>query len=160
TVTPVEEAVAPTREQLEACLQGFLGEIEQVPPAFSAAKVTGQRAYDLARRGEEVTLQPRKVQVYGIDVRRYDYPEADLNVHCGKGTYIRSLARDLGERLGCGGYVSALRRTRVGPFFPEDAVPLDTDAETARARLLPLAAAVTGMPRVVLDELSLPGFAK
>src|SRR5205823_4343017 len=101
-------------EQLEACLQAFLGEIEQVPPAFSAAKVTGQRAYDLARRGEEVTLQPRKVQVYSIDIRRYDYPEVDLEVRCGKGTYIRSLARDLGELLGCGGLVQVLRRTRIG----------------------------------------------
>ena len=146
TVTPVEEAVAPTRELLEACLQGFLGEIEQVPPAFSAAKVTGRRAYDLARRGEEVMLQPRKVQVYGIDVRRYEYPEADLEVRCGKGTYIRSLARDLGERLGCGGLVQGLRRRRVGPFHVEDAVPLDTDPETARSRLLPLTAAVAELP--------------
>src|SRR5262249_14807566 len=87
TVTPVVGAVAPTREQLDACLQGFLGEFEQVPPAFSAAKVTGQRAYDLARKGQEVTLQPRKVRVDGIDVLRYDYPEADLEVRCGKGTY-------------------------------------------------------------------------
>ncbi|MBI1917310.1 MAG: tRNA pseudouridine(55) synthase TruB [Planctomycetes bacterium] len=150
TVTPVAEAVAPTREQLEACLQGFLGEIEQVPPAFSAAKVTGQRAYDLARRGDEVTLQPRKVSVYGIDVRRYDYPEGDLEVRCGKGTYIRSLARDLGERLGCGGLVQMLRRTRVGPFHCEDAVPLDADPEAARSRLLPLTAAVADLPLLTM----------
>src|SRR4051794_13974295 len=148
TVTPVEEAVAPTREQLEACLQGFLGEIEQVPPAFSAAKVMGRRAYDLARRGEEVTLQPRKVQVYGIDVRRYEYPEVDLEVRCGKGTYIRSLARDLGQRLGCGGLVQVLRRTRVGPFDAADAVPLDADPETVRSRLLPTTTAVAELPWV------------
>jgi tRNA pseudouridine55 synthase len=146
TIMPVAGAAAPTREQLEAGLQEFLGEIEQVPPAFSAAKVTGRRAYDLARRGEEVTLQPRKVSVYGIDVRRYDYPEVDLEVCCGKGAYIRALARDLGERLGCGGLVQVLRRTRVGPFPCEDAVPLDASPETARTRLLPLTAAVAELP--------------
>jgi tRNA pseudouridine55 synthase len=150
TVTSVAEAVAPTREQLAECLQGFLGEIEQVPPAFSAAKVTGRRAYDLARRGEEVALRPRTVHVYGIDVHRYEYPEADLEVRCGKGTYIRSLARDLGERLGCGGLVQVLRRTRVGPFHAQEAVPLDADTETARARLLPVTRAVAELPQIMV----------
>jgi len=121
-----------------------------VPPAFSAAKVTGQRAYDLARKGREVSLQPRKVHVQSIDVCEYDYPAVTLEVRCGKGTYIRSLARDLGERLGCGGLVQVLRRTRVGPFRPEDAVPLDADPETARSRLLPTAAAVAELPVLTL----------
>src|SRR5688572_19173855 len=114
TVTPVEGARPPGREELERCLGGFVGEIEQVPPAYSAAKVSGARAYDLARRGREVSLAARRVRVDGIDLLRYDYPEADLEVRCGKGTYVRSLARDLGERLGCGGLVQVLRRTRVG----------------------------------------------
>lgn len=148
TVTPVEGVKPPSAEELAACLRDFLGEIEQVPPAYSAAKLTGQRAYDLARRGEEVTLAARRVHIDGIDLLRYEYPEADLEVCCGKGTYIRSLARDLGERLGCGGYVQVLRRTRVGPFRAEDAVPLDMDAATARGRLLPLALAVAELPAV------------
>jgi len=150
TVTPIEGAVPPSRERLEQCLRDFLGEIAQLPPAFSAVKITGQRAYDLARKGQDVTLQPRTVHVHAIDVCGYDYPDVTLEVRCGKGTYIRSLARDLGERLGCGGLVQALRRTRVGPFRPEDAVPLDADAETARSRLLPLSAAVADLPAVTV----------
>src|SRR5262249_45363855 len=103
-VTPVAGAAAPEPAALEACLRQFVGTIEQVPPAYSAAKVTGQRAYDLARRGREVSLQARAVQVHGIEVLRYDYPELEVEVRCGKGTYIRALARDLGARLGCGAY--------------------------------------------------------
>ena len=110
-VMPVAGAAAPDRAALEAALRGFLGEIEQVPPAFSAAKVAGRRAYDLARRGQDVALEARRVRVHGIDVLAYDYPRLEVEVRCGKGTYIRSLARDLGERLGCGGYVETLRRT-------------------------------------------------
>ncbi len=150
SVTPVDGAVAPPREDVERCLAGFVGEIDQVPPAFSAAKVTGRRAYDLARRGEAVGLAARRVRIDGIDVRRFEYPELELEVRCGKGTYIRSLARDLGERLGCGGLVRVLRRTRVGPFRPEDAVPLDAPPESARARLLPLSAAVAELPFVAV----------
>ena len=157
TVTAVEGTRRPSAEELAACLREFLGEIEQVPPAFSAAKVTGQRAYDLARRGEEVTLAARRVRIDGIDLLRYEFPEVDLEVRCGKGTYIRSLARDVGERLGCGGFVQVLRRTRVGVFRAEDAVALDADAATARGRLLPLTlavaelSAVTVPPRAVAD---------
>jgi tRNA pseudouridine55 synthase len=90
------------------------------------------------------------VRIDGIDVLRYEYPDVDLEVRCGKGTYIRSLARDLGERLGCGGFVQVLRRTRVGPFRAEDAVALDVDAATARARLYPLAMAVVDLPGVTV----------
>jgi tRNA pseudouridine55 synthase len=153
TVTAVSGAVAPDAATVEARLTEFVGEIEQVPPAFSAAKVAGRRAYDMARGGEEVVLRPRRVRVYGIDRRRYDYPELDLEVRCGKGTYIRSLARDLGERLGCGAYVEVLRRTRVGPFAVEDAVTLGADAATACARLRPSEEALAGLPRVTLSAV-------
>jgi tRNA pseudouridine55 synthase len=102
----------PSEADVRACLAGFVGEIEQTPPAYSAAKVTGRRAYDLARRGEDVALAPRRVQINGIDVLAYNYPLLDVEVRCGKGTYIRSLARDVGDRLGCGGFVEMLRRTR------------------------------------------------
>jgi tRNA pseudouridine55 synthase len=155
TVTPVAGARPPDRDTVLRQLEGFVGEIEQVPPAFSAAKVTGQRAYDLARKGEEVALKPRRVQVYGIQLLAYDYPRLDLHVDCGKGTYIRSLARDLGERLGCGALVEALRRTRVGPFQDGEAVGLEADAAAARQKLLPLAAAVAELPRVTLGEAQL-----
>ncbi len=125
-------AAAPDAATVTACLAGFVGDIEQTPPAYSAAKVAGRRAYDLARQGQDVDLRPRRVHVYGIDVCRYDYPHLELEVRCGKGTYIRSLARDLGARLGCGALIQTLRRTRVGPFTTDDAVPMDADAATAR----------------------------
>jgi tRNA pseudouridine55 synthase len=137
---------------VEEAAGGFLGEIDQVPPAYSAAKVTGRRAYDLARRGQAVELAARRVRVYGIDVLEYDYPRLDLEVRCGKGTYIRSLARDLGDRLGCGALVETLRRTRVGPFEASAGLPLEADAATARNGLLPLSAAVADLPRVTLTQ--------
>ncbi len=152
TTEPVPGAVPPDRAAVEAALGAFLGEISQVPPAFSAAKVGGRRAYDLARRGRDVSLEARRVRIDGIDVLAYDYPRLEIEVRCGKGTYIRSLARDLGERLGCGGYVESLRRTRVGPFRAEDAAPLDVDAATVLAKVLPVAAALSELPRVTIDD--------
>jgi tRNA pseudouridine55 synthase len=152
TVTPVCRVVPPVAAEVRARFGEFVGAIDQVPPAFSAAKVTGRRAYDLARRGREVVLQPRRVRIDGIDLLAYAYPRLDIEVRCGKGTYIRSLARDLGERLGCGALVQTLRRTRVGPFDAADAVPLEADAQAARRKLLPLAAAVGELPRVSLAD--------
>jgi tRNA pseudouridine55 synthase len=150
TVTPVAGAVAPDAGAVARCAAGFVGTVAQVPPAYSAAKVTGRRAYDLARGGEEVTLGARPVDIYAIDIIAYAWPLLELEVRCGKGTYVRSLARDLGERLGSGGYVQSLRRTRVGPFTAEAGLPLDLDAPAARARLLPVEMAVAELPRVDL----------
>ena len=152
TITAVAGACAPEAATVAACAAAFVGVIAQVPPAFSAAKVSGRRAYDLARRGEEVTLRPRLVRIHAIQVLDYDYPHLELEVHCGKGTYIRSLARDLGDRLGCGALVQTLRRTRVGPFTAEEALTLDADAETAHARVLPAEMAVAELPRLVLPD--------
>jgi tRNA pseudouridine55 synthase len=151
TITPATAVTPPTPAQLDQHLQAFVGAIEQVPPAFSAAKVTGRRAYDLARRGKEVSLAPRVVTVHAIDVRRFEFPRLDLEVRCGKGTYIRSLARDLGERLGCGGYIRELRRNRVGCFDESAAGSLDMNAEAARQAVLPVALAVSDLPRRVLS---------
>jgi tRNA pseudouridine55 synthase len=152
TITPVPTATAPETTAVAACLAAFVGTIAQVPPAYSAAKVTGQRAYDRARRGEEVTLQPRPVCIYAINVLAYAYPHLDLQVQCGKGTYIRSLARDVGARLGCGALVQTLRRTRVGPFTVDDALSLDADAATVRTHLLPMERAVAELSRCTLPE--------
>lgn len=145
-VEPVSVALPPGRSDVARCLAGFVGEIEQVPPAFSAAKIAGRRAYALARRGEPVAVSPRRVRVYGIDLLSYHYPSAELEIRCGKGTYVRSLARDLGERLGCGGLVERLRRTRVGPFTEEDALALDATGAEARARLRPARDALVDLP--------------
>lgn len=152
TVTPVVVERVPERAAVEECLRGFVGDIDQVPPAYSAAKVTGQRAYDLARRGEEVVLAARRVRIDAIDVLRYEFPLLELEVRCGKGTYIRSLARDAGARLGCGGLVEVLRRTRVGPFRAEDGLGMDTDPAAARARLLPPGMALADLPRLTVPD--------
>lgn len=148
----VSGAVAVDAATVASCVAAFVGTIEQVPPAYSAAKVAGERAYDLARRREEVTLRPRPVRIHAIDILDYAYPYMDLEVRCGKGTYIRSLARDVGARLGCGALVQTLRRTRIGPFSTETALTLDADAETASARLLPAEMAVAELPRMVLTD--------
>jgi tRNA pseudouridine55 synthase len=132
-------------------LTAFRGEIAQVPPAFSAAHVAGRRAYQMARKGEAVELAARRVTVHRIEVRAYEYPVLDLTVECGKGTYIRSLARDLGEHLGCGAFVETLRRTRIGEFTIDAAVSGDGDAATARRRLLPPSAALVELPRLELE---------
>ncbi len=112
------------RTEFEKNLKNFIGEIQQTPPAFSAIRLKGKRAYDLARRGEEVKLEPRKIQIFDIEIVEWNWPLVRLRVKCGKGTYIRSLAHDLGMALGCGGYVKELRRTAIGDFRVENASPL------------------------------------
>jgi len=115
----------PSVEAIRACLSGFTGTISQVPPKFSAIKIEGERAYDLARDGQEVTLEARPVDIH--DLTMVEAPDADTAVfeaECGKGTYVRALARDMGRVLGCLGYVSALRRTQVGSFDENDMISL------------------------------------
>jgi len=150
TVSPQPGARPPTEEEVRVVLGTFLGEIEQTPPAHSAARVDGQRAYDLARRGEEVELAPRRVRIDRIDLLHYAYPELELLIDCGKGTYIRSIARDVGARLGCGGYVKTLERRRIGPFSIEKALSLDASVSEAEAAVLPPDAAVAELPAVHL----------
>jgi tRNA pseudouridine55 synthase len=150
-IETVAVAQPPEPAHVDACLQAFVGEIEQIPPSYSAARVSGRRAYDLARRGRSVALEPRRIHIHAIERLDYAYPRLELRVRCGKGTYIRALARDLGQRLGCGALVENLRRTRVGPFDAAAAHSLDADAATARASLLPLSAAVAELPGVTLE---------
>src|SRR5215218_8642999 len=151
-VTEVPNAKPPTRDEIDAALAGFVGVIEQVPPAVSALKVEGQRAHDLVRKGKDIQLAARRVRIDAIRVTHSEWPWLDVEVDCGKGTYIRSIARDLGAKLDCGGLVQTLRRTRVGPFTAEQGIGLDVTWEEAKAKLLPLASAVTGMPQVLLDQ--------
>lgn len=145
----------PSADQVAQVLAAFVGRIDQVPPAHSAAKVMGRRAYALARQGKEPSLAARPVSVHAITVLEYRYPRIDLEIRCGKGTYIRSLARDLGERLGCGAYLAALRRTRVGHFSTDDALSLDADQKTALARLLALREAVRELRSLALPDAEL-----
>lgn len=108
----------------EETLQHFVGEIEQVPPPYSAVKIQGRKAYEMAREGEEVDLQPRQINVYSLELLEWAPPEAVIDVYCSSGTYIRSLANDLGKVLGCGAHLVGLRRTKSGRFTLRDAVPL------------------------------------
>ena len=113
----------------------FTGEILQVPPAHSAIKVGGKRVYELARKGKEVRLEPRRVVIKAFDITGVRLPEVDIRVVCSTGTYIRSLANDVGAALGCGGYLSALRRTRIGAFRVEDALTMETAEGYIRERI-------------------------
>ncbi|HEU5118763.1 MAG TPA: tRNA pseudouridine(55) synthase TruB, partial [Isosphaeraceae bacterium] len=143
----------PTEEAIRAALSAQSGTIEQIPPAYSALKVQGKRAYDLARAGQTVALEPRTVRIDRIDIRNYEWPLVELEVACGAGTYIRSIARDLGESLGCGGLVQVLTRTRIGRFRIEDAVDPDRlSSENILTHLQPLSEAVTDWPRANLDD--------
>jgi len=114
---------APTRREIEQALPGFRGRIEQQPPPFSAIKVQGRKAYELARAGEDPALAPRTVDILRLDLRAYQSPDLTLRVECSAGTYIRSLAHDLGQVLGTGAHLAGLRRTRAGPFTLEQATP-------------------------------------
>lgn len=110
-----------TEELIHATTQEFIGEIQQYPPAHSAVKVDGKRLYELARAGKEVELKPRTIQIYDFKITRIEMPFVEFEVHCGKGTYIRSLAHDFGKALNSGGYLTVLRRTMIGDFSVENA---------------------------------------
>ena len=144
-------------EQFEEALTHFVGEIEQVPPPYSAVKVKGRKAYEMAREGEEVDLLPRKIQVYNLELLEWAVPEAVIDVYCSSGTYVRSLANDLGEKLGCGAHLVGLRRTKSGRFTLRDAVPLRKLKEhfengTWYQLLIPAADALSDWPSVELDH--------
>jgi len=130
----------PARAEVESALLRFAGEIEQLPPQFSALKVEGVRAYASARRGVEVALKPRIVRVDAIALLNYEWPWLDVRIDCGKGTYIRSIARDVGAIFGVGGLVQTLRRTRVGPFAAEQGIGVTATAGEASAAVLPFSA--------------------
>jgi tRNA pseudouridine55 synthase len=140
-------------DEIEAAFRAQLGEIAQMPPAYSAKKVAGVRAYELARRGEEVALEPVRVRIERIEVLEITLPEVVFEVECSSGTYIRSLARDIGEALGVGAHLAALRRTRVGSHDVGDAIPasrLDDPEQVREGWLTPLEA-VAHLRRVEVD---------
>lgn len=139
-------------EVLERALDRFRGEIEQIPPMFSAVKREGQPLYKLARQGIEVTREARRVTIYDLTLVSWKPPDLELRVRCSAGTYIRSLAHDLGQALGTGGYLAALRRTAVGTFLASEAVQIDNlNAATFAESLLRPERAVTHLPRLDVD---------
>ena len=149
-----ERPVEVTAEQIAAALDAFRGPIRQRVPSHSAVKRDGRPLYESARRGQVVELPERDVVIHALDLLAYDPPHLTLRVACSSGTYIRSLAHDLGAALGCGGHVAALRRTAVGAFSVAGTLPLDgLTAESVAAALLPPAAAVAHLPRLDVDEI-------
>jgi tRNA pseudouridine55 synthase len=111
----------PTKEEVAAVAHKFIGRISQVPPKYSAIKVNGERAYNLARKGEEVVIAPRAVQILELEVIKYDWPHLTLRVSCSSGTYIRTLVEDIGKELGCGAYAIDLQRTKIGTYLLAEA---------------------------------------
>lgn len=148
-------AVDISEKQFNDVLQSFVGEIEQIPPPYSAVKVKGKKAYEMARQGEEVNLEPRMINVYNLELLEWAPPEAVIDVYCSSGTYVRSLAHDLGEKLGCGAHLIGLRRTKSGRFTLRDAVPLRKlreafDNGSWEEFLIPAAEALSDWPAINL----------
>lgn len=152
---PLPDAPRPSRAQIDRALLAFVGEIEQTPPIFSAVKIAGRPSYDhaktAARRGElpppDRSPVARRVRIDAIDVLRYDWPLLDLAIRCGRGAYIRAIARDLGQALRCGAVCRTLRRTAVGPFTLADALDLrSASPQQARAALQPIDAILARLP--------------
>jgi tRNA pseudouridine55 synthase len=151
----------PSQAAIEALLGDFHGTIMQVPPRFSAIKIEGERAYDLARDGEEFEIDARPVEIHSLRIVDCPTPDGCLfEAECGKGTYVRSLARDMGRKLGCYGHVAELRRTRVGPFSIEDAISLESLTEIGNSdagrdalmqALLPVETALDGIPALAVS---------
>ena len=155
TLTPVLDPPIPTESQVREALAAQVGTIEQRPPAYSALWIEGKRAYELAREGKTVELAPRTVRIDRIDLIRWEWPYLEISVECGSGTYIRSIARDVGDALGCGGLIASLRRTRIGPFLEEDAIPPEPKfltLESIAGRLRPPLDAVADCPKICLNE--------
>jgi tRNA pseudouridine55 synthase len=152
-VVEIESAPQPTEDQIRTILPRFVGEIEQVPPAFSALKVQGRRAYALARSGQSVDLAARRIVIHELRLLHYDYPEFIIEIACGSGTYVRSLGRDLAQALGTGAVMSALVRTAIGGFRLDDAVDLASlTQENLASKLLSPLLALVDLPQITVQE--------
>ena len=147
-----ENPVNVAKEQFLAVLEQFRGEIEQIPPMYSALKVNGKKLYDLARQGKEVERKSRKITVFRLECLSFDGQEAKLLVHCSKGTYIRTLCKDIGQALGCGGCMAALRRVQAGEYTIEQAVSLQelTETKMPEKYLAPVDSLFSQFEKVVL----------
>lgn len=153
TVVELESPPVPGEGDIRNALPRFVGKILQRPPAYSALKVAGRRAYALARQGKAVELAPREIVVYRLELDDYAYPRIGLTIECGSGTYVRSLGRDLAESLGTGAVMTGLERTAIGPFRVEEALdPNDLNQDNLSAALLPAAMAVSHLPTIILDD--------
>jgi tRNA pseudouridine55 synthase len=151
-IEAVESPRVPSLNEIEEAIPRFVGLVDQKPPEYSAVRIQGKRAYDLARAGATVELAARPVRIDRITINSYQWPQLELEIDCGGGTYIRSIARDIGDALGCGGYVRTLIRTRTGPFTLEQAIDPETlTAESIGALFRPPLEAIPALPRLELD---------
>ena len=146
-ITPRPGAAPVDQALIRRALDAMIGEVSQIPPAFSALKIDGKRAYDLARKGKEFDLEPRLIRIDRIEILEYSWPTIRLRIDCGKGTYVRSIARDLGNALGVGGHVTELHRDRIGEFTLEQSIPPDAIREEALRATHPLVAPLRELPR-------------
>jgi tRNA pseudouridine55 synthase len=144
----------PTSDELKGAIPGFIGLQQQTPPRFSAIKVGGKRSYDLARKGEPVEPAARAIQIHALHLLRFDGPEAELEVTCSGGTYVRSLARDIALKLGACGFASAIRRVSTGRFGVDQALAFEKVAE-ARSALLPASEVFADEPKVILNDVQM-----
>lgn len=152
TVVPLENAPVPSRAQIEAVIPSFVGRIQQMPPAYSALKVDGRRAYDIARKGGDVKLEARPIDVYSLSIVDYDYPTLTLDIRCGSGTYVRSLGRDIARAVGTEAVMSALVRSEIGPFAVDTALSYDAiDKASIAKSLRPAREAVADVPSITVD---------
>jgi tRNA pseudouridine55 synthase len=152
-ITELSDAPIPTLTEIIAALPAFVGRIEQIPPAYSAVKIQGQRAYALARKGMEVEIKSRRVEIYELTILSYEYPKLELLIRCGSGTYVRSLGRDLAAKLGTGAVMSALVRTNIGSFEIDTAIsPMEISSELIEASLQSAANAVKHLPSYQLTD--------
>lgn len=153
TVLETRTTANVTEGDVRQVIPEFIGKIQQVPPMYSALKHQGERLYEIARRGEEIQREPRPVMVYGVEVKSFALPRVRVSVACGRGMYVRSLAADIGERLGCGGVLDGLQRVRVGPFSELNSLGLEAAEEAlagegAVKALAPLESVFPGWPAV------------
>ena len=158
-VTLIQDAPGVSAVELTAVLPNFVGTISQLPPTFSALKVEGKRAYDLARKGAVVKLEPRPIEIIDLNLIRFEYPDFQLQITCGSGTYIRSLGRDIAKRLGSGAVMTALVRSAVGGFAIDQALNLESlSREICEQRLYQPISAVPGLETVTVSREQILGF--
>jgi tRNA pseudouridine55 synthase len=143
----------PTVKEIKECIEYFKGEILQIPPIFSAIKIKGKRAYELARKGTQVTLEPRKIIIKEIKIVSFKYPKIKLRIFCSKGTYIRSLAHDIGEKLNTGAYLSALKRTKVDNFSIKNSIDLNKlNNKNVNKYIIPVEKILKMFPNITLND--------
>ena len=157
-IVPLVDAPAISPEEVASVLPKFVGDIEQMPPKFSALKINGTRAYDLARQGKEVKLKPRQIQIYSLRLTAFEYPNFQLEIVCGTGTYVRSLGRDIGARLGSAAIMTGLERTAIGSFSIKGSVKAtELNATNISQHLLPVEHCLDGLKMVAVTDADARG---